>query len=116
MQKRAVRKNLTRVLRKADEKVELLRCEVCVLAANHDAMLWNVDQEIADSDDRLRLAGGSDATTQLCANAGQQLLNAKRFGDVVVRARVQRLDLHSIMVADGQNKNRYLRDGANLTA
>src|ERR1700722_6875608 len=116
MQKCAVCKNLAGVLCKADEKIELLRRKVRVLTADYDAMLSYIDDEVAESDNRLHLAGGSDASTQLCADAGQQLLNAERLGDIVIRTSVQRLNLHTIMVADGQNKNGNLGDDTNLTA
>ena len=109
-------RTLSGLLREADEKVELLRRQVGVLSANDDAMLRNVDEEVAGFDDLRGFCTGCAAAAQLRANAGLQLLDAEGLGDVVVGACVERFDFHQVLIADGQNDDGNLRDGANLAA
>src|SRR6266446_7444869 len=87
-----------------------------VLAANHDTVLRYVDQEVAGFDDLWRFTVGGGAATQLSADAGLQFLNAEGLGDVVVGTCVEGFNFHQVLIADGENDDGNLRDGADLAA
>src|SRR5580692_10257144 len=98
------------------QKVKLFRREMNILAANDDAMLWQVDQEVPGFNDLWSVVAGGGVAAQLRADAGLKLLNAERLGDVVIGACVERFHFYEVLVADRKNDDRNLRNGANLAA
>ena len=104
------------MLRQTDQKIKLFWRQMNVLATNDNAMLRHVDQEVAGCDDLCRLIAGCGAAAQLSTNAGLKFLHVERLGDVVVGTRIERVNLHLILVADRKNDDGNLRNSANLAA
>jgi len=90
------------ILREDDQEIELLGGEVDLIAAERDGVRLPVDVEVSFGDvlDGGLLAG---ELAQLRADAGEELLDAEGFGDVVVGTGVERSDLDVVLFADGED-------------
>src|SRR5207302_8869361 len=102
MQQRAMREHLPGMLGHVDQKIELLRRQMRLLAANNDAVLGDVDQEVAGVK-LWSLSIGYRAAAELSPNASLQLLNAEGLRNVVVGACIKRFDFHQVLIADGEH-------------
>jgi hypothetical protein len=75
-----------------------------------DALGGQVDGQLAEPDPGL--VPGGPGPPDGGTHAGQQFLHAERLGDVVVRTRVERLDLVGAVGPPGQHDDRCLRPAA----
>jgi hypothetical protein len=116
MQERAMGENLSGVLGEDDEEVELLGRKVGFLAADEDFVLGNVDDEVSYGDDLLGLGCGCGAAAELGADAGLQLLDAERLGNVIVGAGVEGGYFDGLLIADGEDDDWGGARGADLVA
>src|SRR5215471_19972052 len=99
MEQSAVREYLAGVPREHDQKIELFGRQMDLLPANGDTVLRNVDGEVAECHNRLFICRGCGGAAELRADAGLQLLNREWLGDVVIRSRVQGLNLHTVLIS-----------------
>ena len=102
---------------KRDKLILVLR-KVRVLTRDEDPVLGVVDCEVA----RLENAGirhslASDGRSRVAdgrADPCQQLTGSKRLCEIIIRARIQRLDLVSFMRPGGDDHDRHLRPAPDL--
>ena len=73
-----------------------------------------INAKISDLDHSFSIGFGGD-TSKVCANSSQEFIHAERFGHVVVRAGIERFDFLLLFVANGQDNNRHLGNGAHVT-
>ena len=89
------------VLRKESEQIELLSCEVLLLAVDPHSSRCLVDLEAADLDDVIRLLTGaykSFIARHVRLHACHQLAGTEGLGYIVVRAEAKAADLVYIVL------------------
>jgi len=112
----AVAEDAVGVVGHVEQELELFGGEMDVGAADVDAVLVDVDGEVADVDGVAERGLGGVLAAELGADAGFELLNVERFGYIIVGAGVEGGDLGSFLLADGEDDDGGVGDGADLAA
>src|SRR4029077_3808005 len=84
------------------QQVKLFWCEPHLFAAHQDLVAWKINLEISDAD-FLFLRFGRREAPKVSSYSRQQFIHAERFGDIIVRASVERFDLGTLLTSDGKN-------------
>ena len=96
------------------EEIELLGREPHFGAADVHAARVEIDAKIAGVE--RRDIGVAVRAPERRPHAREQLVDAERFGDVVVGARIERLHLRPLLAFDRQHDDRDVRHGADPLA
>ncbi len=94
------------------QHVELGRRQLHILAADIDAAVHEINQELARAEDRV-LPLLVEAVAERGIESRHELLHAEGLGDVVVGAAQQRLDLDALIAAAREHDNGHARLLAN---
>lgn len=113
-QKDAVGKNLARIAHEKQEKVKFLRRQVNRLPRYRYAVGRRVDAEISRNQNLV--SGALRRAAQMRSHARQQFLGTEWLGHIIISARIQRLNLHMILIANRENDDGRARGSANLFA
>ena len=103
-EQKAMREDFTGVLDERCQQLVLQRREMHRLLTHHDLPGPQIDGELTDSKDRRRISAAR-GVPQRGPHPGQQLGDAKRLGDVVVRSAIQGLHLLRLLVPRGKHND-----------
>src|ERR1700730_8559542 len=107
--------NLSWMTGEINQQIKFLGSKFHFAATNQGHMRIQINTKIAvlNSATSLFLVRG---TSQVRPHAGQQFADPERFGDVIVRSGVERLDFCSLFSLYGQYNDGRLRLGAKAAA
>src|SRR5580704_2454370 len=95
-QQSAMSQGLPRIARHEEQQVELRWRQVQALAAHGDRMRPGINQKVANLDRRVHRP--FRRASQVGPYSSQELLYAERLGDIVVGARIERLNFGSLLI------------------
>src|SRR5262245_12767185 len=105
-EQKLVGEHLAGVLHQNAQKLVLLGRQFHVLVTHLDDTSHQIDGQIAHSED-WALAVSLQLVAQRRAHPGEKLIHAKRLGDVIIGAEVERLNLAGLVTAAGQHHDRH---------
>jgi len=99
----AMSKDLARIAREQQQEIEFLGGEMYGAAGDGDGVSRRVDDKVAHLD--RTVAGAFGSAAEMGAHAGEELLDAEGFGDVVVGAGIEGFNLGVLLIAHRENED-----------
>src|ERR1051326_5116105 len=95
-----------RVLEQKMEEVKFCWCQFYYFAVYGCQPFLQVEGDLCRRDNGIGIVTGT--SPQDCAHAREQFFEAKRFGEIIIRASIKRLDLISFSLLYGEDNNRHV--------